>query len=196
MDPSNNTAKNSTTKNRLALALAAALTLPLAPLASAADVNVLYPPPATNDNLSVGNYAFGGSHPQEQTFIDEFNFSLGSADAVGISINDIMSPDTAPTPSPSGSKYLFDNKYLTFTVFDHLGNYVGSGAEGSALNLTGLASGEMYTLTVSGKASGIFGGQYQGNVDVGEVPIGPALPMFSAALLTLCVRRRKLIAAQ
>jgi hypothetical protein len=105
-----------------------------------------------------------------------------------------VSPDTAPTPSPSGSTYLFDNAFLTFSVFDSVGGYLGSGAEGSSLTLDNLVSGQLYTLTVSGKSTGIFGGIYTGSVDVGgvtpEVPIGPALPMFSAALLTLCCIRR------
>jgi hypothetical protein len=179
-------------KNSLAVALTVALALPLIPLANAAEINVLYPPPENNENLVLGHYAIGGSHATGQTFIDEFNFSLASDIDVSISITDIVSTDTAPNPSPSGSNNLFDNKFLTFSLFDHLGNYLGSGGEGAPLTLSNLAGSEPYTLTVSGKAAGIFGGSYQGMVDVGAVPLGATLPMFSAALLTtLCIRRRQ-----
>lgn len=178
-------------KNSLVVALTVALALPLIPLASAAEVSVLYPPPENNENLVLSHYVVGGSHATGQTFIDEFNFSLASPIDVAISLTDNVSTDTAANPSPSGSNYLFDNKFLTFSLFDHLGNYLGSGGEGAPLTLSSLASGELYTLTVSGKAAGIFGGSYQGIVDVGAVPLGATLPMFSAGLLTmLCIRRR------
>lgn len=182
------------TKHLLPAALSLAMTLPFS-LANAAEVNVLYPGPAENTDLGEGTYAIGGAHPTGLTFLDDFKFSLAAPQSVTFSLTDAMSPDTAPTPSPSGSNYLFDNAFLTFSVFDSVGNYLGSGAEGSSLTLDNLISGQLYTLTVSGKSTGIFGGVYNGEVVIGEgvaeVPIGPALPMFSAALLTLAIRRRK-----
>jgi hypothetical protein len=179
-------------RKSLAIALTVALTLPLVPIASAAEIGVLYPPPETNENLALGIYAVGGAHPSGETFIDDFNFSLANTVNVSFSITDNVSTDTAANPSPSGSNYLFDNQFLTFSVFDHMGNYLGSGSDGTPLLLSSLAGGELYTLTVSGKAAGIFGGSYQGAVDVGAVPLGATLPMFSAGLLTaLCIRRRQ-----
>lgn len=180
-------------KHLLPAALAVAMTLPFS-LANAAEVNVLYPGPAENTDLATGLYAIGGAHPTGLAFLDDFNFSLASNQSVTFGLTDQVSPDTAPTPSPSGSTALFDNAFLTFSVFDSVGGYLGSGAEGSALTLD-LVSGQLYTLTVSGKSVGIFGGIYSGTANIGglptEVPIGSALPMFSAALLTLCIRRRK-----
>lgn len=181
-------------KHRLAIAITFALALPLSSIGHASTVNVLYPSPASNDNIAVGNYQIGGAHAPEQSFLDDFKFSLASANFVNINLVNLVSSDTAPTPSPSGSNYLIDNKFLTFSLFDHLGNYLGSGGAGHELNMVNLVSGEMYTLTVSGKASGIFGGQYKGDIGVGvEAPLGATLPMFSAALLTLCIRRKKQI---
>jgi hypothetical protein len=163
-------------------------------VAHAADVNVLYPGPADNTDLATGIYAIGGAHPTGLAFLDDFNFSLATNQSVTFNLTDLVSPDNAPTPSPSGSTALFDNAFLTFSVFDSVGGYLGSGAEGNPLTLANLTSGQLYTLTVSGKSTGIFGGIYTGSVTVGdvapEVPIGPALPMFSAALLTLCCIRR------
>jgi hypothetical protein len=177
-------------KHVLPAAFAIAMTLPFS-LANAAEVNVLYPGPADNTDLAAGIYAVGGAHPTGLAFLDDFTFSLASTQSVTFSITDSLSPDTAPTPSPTGSTSLFDNTYLTFSLFDSVGEYLGSGAEDHPLTLSDLAAGELYTLTVSGKASGIFGGIYTGKVEVAEIPIGPTLPMFSAALLTLCIRRRK-----
>lgn len=176
----------------LPAALTIAMTLPFS-LAHAAEVNVLYPGPSENTDLGTGFYAIGGAHPTGLAFLDDFRFSLAATTTVKFSITDAVSPDTAPTPSPSGSAYLFDNSFLTFSVFDSVGNYLGSGAEGSSLTLEDLASGQLYTLTVSGKSTGIFGGIYNGGVEIGdiaEVPIGPTLPLFAAALLTLCIRRK------
>lgn len=180
-------------KHVLPAALIVAITLPFS-LANAAEVNVLYPGPAENTDLLEGLYKTGGAHPTGLTFLDDFKFSLAAAHSVTFSIADEVSPDTAPTPSPSGSNYLFDNAFLTFSVFDSVGNYLGSGAEGSSLTLANLASGQLYTLTVSGKSVGIFGGVYNGGLEIGEiaeVPIPATLSLFSAALLTLCIRRRK-----
>lgn len=184
-------------KHLLPAALSVAMTLPFSLAAHAAEVNVLYPGPAENTDLGVGLYAIGGAHPTDVSFLDEFKFSLAAPQSVTFSITDAVSPDTAPTPSPAGSTYLFDNAFLTFSVFDSVGNYLGSGAEGSNLTLNNLSNGQLYTLTVSGKSTGIFGGVYNGAVNIGgggstpEVPIGATLPMFSAALLTLAIRRRK-----
>ncbi|HSB97534.1 MAG TPA: hypothetical protein VLC91_13845, partial [Spongiibacteraceae bacterium] len=170
-----------------------------ASLATAADVNVLYPGPSTNDDLALGIYQIGGSYPSGTNFLDQFKFSLANAQNVAFSIADSQSTDTASTPSPSGSMNLFDNSFLTFSVFDNTGKYLGSGAENNPLSLSNLAAGQPYTLTISGIASGIFGGQYKGTVDVGAtaspVPIGATLPMFSAALLSLCIRRRQIAKA-
>ena len=180
-------------KHVLPAAFALAMTLPFS-LANAADVNVLYPGPADNTDLATGIYAIAGAHPTGLPFLDDFSFSLATSQSVTFSITDQVSPDNAPIPSPTGSTALFDNTFLTFSVFDSVGGYLGSGAEGSKLTLTDLAAGELYTLTVSGKSAGIFGGIYTGKVNVGpvtDIPIGPTLPMFSAALLTLCIRRRK-----
>jgi hypothetical protein len=177
-------------KHVLPAAFTIAMALPFS-LANAAEVNVLYPGPAENTDLATGLYAIGGAHPTGLAFLDDFKFSLASSQTVTFSLEDLVSPDTAPTPSPSGSTYLFDNAFLTFSVFDSVGNYLGSGAEGSDLTLENLSSGQLYTLTVSGKSVGIFGGVYSGNVAIGtEVPIPATLPLFSAALLALCIRRR------
>ena len=180
-------------KHVLPAAFTIALAMPFS-IVNAAEVNVLYPGPAENTDLGTGLYAIGGAHPTGLAFLDDFNFSLASNQSVTFSITDLVSPDTAPTPSPSGSVALFDNAFLTFSVFDSVGNYLGSGADGSNLTLDNLISGQLYTLTVSGKSTGIFGGVYTGSVEIGdvaEVPIGASLPMFAAALLTLCIRRRK-----
>jgi hypothetical protein len=183
-------------KNLLAVPLTLAMAFSIS-LANAAVVDVLYPAPSTNDDLTPGVYELGGAYPSGTTFLDQFKFSLASVQNVQFSIADSQSTDTASTPSPSGSKNLFDNTYLTFSVFDSTNKYVGSGAEGSPLSLANLSAGQPYTLTISGLASGIFGGQYTGSVVVGAgagvqaVPIGATLPMFSAALLSLCIRRRQ-----
>ena len=177
-------------KQVLAAALACAMTLPFS-IANAAEVNVLYPNPAINNNLASGIYGIGGTHPTNLTFLDELQFSIASPNNVAFSITDRASTDTAPLQSPAGSNHLFGNAFLTFSVFDHLGNYLGSGAEGSPLALSSLISGELYTLTISGKSTGIFGSQYTGQVNIGAVPLGATLPMFSAALLSLCVLRKK-----
>jgi len=182
-------------KNLLAIPLTLAMTLPIS-LANATEVNVLYPGPSSNDDLATGSYQIGGSYASGITFLDQFKFSLASTQNVGFSIADSQSTDTAATPSPSGSMNLFDNSYLTFSLFDSTGHYLGSGAENSPLNIANLSAGQSYTLTVSGMASGIFGGQYTGKLDVGAnvepVPLGATLPMFSAALLSLCIRRRQM----
>lgn len=180
------------TKHLVPAALAITMTLPFS-LANAAEVDVLYPGPTENIDLGEGTYLIGGANPTGLTFLDSFQFSLAATQNVTFSLADEVSEDTASTPSPTGSNYLFDHTFLTFSVFDSVGNYLGSGAEGSDLTLAGLASGQLYTLTVSGQSSGIFGGIYTGSVtvgDVAEVPIGATLPLFSAALLTLAIRRR------
>jgi hypothetical protein len=94
----------------------------------------------------------------------------------------------------NGSKFVLDNKFLTFSLFDSDDNLLGTAGEGGTLSALGLDAGEWYTITVSAKINGIFGSAYHGTLAVAPtaVPLGSALPFFASALLvTIGARRRR-----
>lgn len=91
-------------------------------------------------------------------------------------------------------KSLLDNKYLTVSLFDEEGDLLGTAGENGTLSALGLAAGQWYTLAVSGKAVGMLGGIYHGNLSIesaAPVPIGDTLPLFASALLVFGLRSKK-----
>ena len=151
---------------------------------------VLYPDANLNDNLTAGTYVFAGAH-DPGVFLDEFEFSLANTGNVTATVNNVL--DNLPQAANLIPK-LFDNKLLTLSLFDNNGNFITATGEGGTLAATGLSSGITYTLAVSGKAIGNFGGIFDGVLTVDTAPAVPlpaALPGFVAALMTLGLRRRK-----
>jgi hypothetical protein len=182
---------------------------------------VLHSKAKLNRNLQEGDYGFASTHgTRTSSFLDEWKFTLAQDSDVTINLFDLEVPLGHSTPRESyipaqqkGGKYysqnthgwqqrsnsgkLLDNKYLTFSLFDHNGTLLGTAGEGGSLTALDLLAGEWYTLTVSAKVNGIFGSAYYGNLDinnVSEVPLGDSLPLFGSALLVLAIRGRKKIA--
>lgn len=152
-----------------------------------ASAGVLSPDPSQNINLGEGDYVFAGAHPTGTTFLDELQFSLGGADKVTATVeNSTITPLADPGP---GVK-LMDNSLMTLSLFDNNGNFITAAGAGGTLSASGLSSGVTYTLAISGKASGIFGGVYDGKLTA-EAPLPAALPAFTSALLALGWRRKK-----
>lgn len=147
---------------------------------------VLYPDATSNIDLTDGSYAFAGTHESGDNILDAFEFSLSSASDISASINNLSLP-----PQDASGIPLLNIKYLTLGLFDDDGNFIAASGSGGILSAYGLAGGSTYTLSVFGNADGIFGGLYEGNLDVVEAPLPAALPAFISALLALGARRRK-----
>lgn len=158
---------------------------------SYASADVLYPDPSKNTQLPDGEYVFAGAHPANTVFLDELQFSLDHVGNISATVDNI----SIPLPPAAGAvPDLFGNQLLMLSLFDNNGTFISASGAGGTLSATGLNSGVTYTLAVSGKASGIFGGVYQGELNVDAppaVPLPPALPGFAAALATLGLRRKK-----
>ncbi len=154
-----------------------------------AAAGVLHPDSSENINLVGGEYAFAGAHSAGDIFLDEFQFSLANAGNVTATVNN------APLnlPSADTGSNLLNDSLLMLSLFDHDGNFISAAGAGGTLTANGLNSGMTYTLAVSGKASGIFGGVYDGKLDVDPpaVPLPPTLPFFATALLALTLPRKR-----
>jgi hypothetical protein len=152
-----------------------------------ANAGVLDPDPSQNINLADGDYVFAGAHPVGASFLDELQFSLATGDHVTATVeNSFIQPPGGTEP---GIK-LMDNKFLTISLFDGNGNFITAAGAGGTLSAGGLSDGVTYTLAISGKASGIFGGVYDGKLTA-DAPLPAALPAFTSALLALGWRRKK-----
>lgn len=156
------------------------------------DTLVLHAQPNRNRDLQEGNYVFAGMHGAFAGFFDEWKFTLAEDAKVSITLRDLeLSFNDLPGVD---SDRLLDNKYLTFSLFDRNDHLLGSAGADGTLSALNLLAGEWYTVTVSGRAAGLFGGFYYGNLgieSVHAVPIGDSLPLFGCALLALAVRARK-----
>ena len=160
-----------------------------------------------NKNLDAGEYEFAAIHESigkkaGKSFFDEWSFTLADSANVTINLFDLAIPSSGSFLYPEGWKgskksqsslfsALLDNKFLTVSLFDDEGLLLGTAGENGTLSALGLAGGEWYTLTVSGKAAGLLGGAYVGSMDVAPVPIGDTLPLFASALLVGAWRLRK-----
>lgn len=146
--------------------------------------------------LSSGNYAFSGTHGASSSFFEELTFSLPTTSNVTIGIADVGAAPVTPLKNASATQFanLLSNKYLTLSLFDSSGNILDSAGAGGTLMALNLAAGGDYVLTVSGKASGVYGGMYAGNLSVtavSEVSLGETAPLLGSALLVLMARVRK-----
>jgi len=167
-----------------------------------------------NKNLGAGAYDFADIHKSGKSFLDEWSFTLADAGNVTVNLFDVTLPSIGSTFLSQGdsgankngwdkndhgkSHYssvftsnLLDNKFLTVSLFDHDGTLLGTAGENGTLSVLGLAANEWYTVTVSGKAAGLLGGVYQGDVNVAPVPLGDSLPLFASAFAILALRKRK-----
>jgi hypothetical protein len=168
--------------------------------------------PCLNDSLGSGSYLFGDFNKSGKGFFDSWSFSLAESSDVTISLFDFNLPDLpflVPDAKSNGKGHhkghhydrqqpqqsiftsLFDNRFLTASLFDEGGNLMGTIGENGVLSLSGLQANSWYTLTVSGKAAGLVGGLYYGSVDVTPVPLGDTLPLFGSALIALTIVRRR-----
>ena len=146
--------------------------------------------------LSSGNYAFSGAHSAGSSFFEELTFSLTTVSDVTIGIVDVGAVPVTTLMNASATQFsnLLSNKYLTLSLFDNSGKFLDSAGAGGTLTALNLAAGGDYVLTVSGKASGVYGGMYAGNLSVAavsEVPLGETAPLLGSALLVLMARVRK-----
>ena len=177
-------------KTRELLPAALVLAVSFAVHSNAYAAGVLNSDPSLNTNLASDTYVFAGTHTPG-LFLDEFEFSLASPGNITATINNVF--DNLPEAAAFVPK-LFENKFLTLSLFDNGGNFITATGAGGTLSATGLNSGATYTLAISGKANGAFGGIYDGKLAVDAAPAVPlpaALPGFVAALMTLGLRRRK-----
>lgn len=167
-------------------------TLPTALLAVAAmamqphaHAGVLYPDPSMNINLANDEYVFAGAHPAGTNFLDELQFSLSTGDHVTATVDNTF---IEPLANAGGTAKLMDNRLLTLSLFDNNGNFIAATGTGGTLSAD-VTRGVTYTLAISGKTSGIFGGVYDGKLTA-DAPLPPAISGFGAALLTLGLRRK------
>ena len=162
-----------------------------------------------NQDLETGDYAFADIHKSGRTFLDEWSFTLADSADITVSLFDFTLPGMGSNflyqdGEKSGFngkshghnifKSLLDNKYLTVSLFDEEGSLLGTAGENGTLSALGLAAGQWYTLAVSGKAVGMLGGIYHGNLSIesaAPVPIGDTLPLFASALLVFGLRSKK-----
>lgn len=166
-----------------------------------------------NKNLEGSDYAFADIHKSGKSFLDEWSFTLADAGNVTINLFDFTLPGTSSnflsqnSDDNNGHKgkndwskngqgktnftNLFDNKFLTVSLFDHDGSLLGTAGENGTLSVLGLAANEWYTLTVSGKAVGLLGGVYHGDLNVAPVPLGDTLPLLGSALAILALNKRR-----
>src|SRR5690606_4384808 len=144
-----------------------------------------------NQDLETGDYAFADIHKSGRTFLDEWSFTLADSADITVSLFDFTLPGMGSNflyqdDSYKGNSYknnshdkpgyddkphgqnifksLLDNKYLTVSLFDEEGSLLGTAGENGTLSALGLAAGQWYTLAVSGKAVGMLGGIYHGNL--------------------------------
>ncbi len=160
-----------------------------------------------NQDLETGSYLFGNFNHSGKGFFDSWSFSLAETSNVTLSLSDFNLSLPFLVPDSHGKGYqhdkkhqklndaivtsLFDNKFLTASLFDEGGNLLGTIGENGLLTLSGLQADSWYTLTVSGKAAGLVGGLYYGSADVTPVPLGDTLPLFGSALVALTLVRRR-----
>lgn len=149
--------------------------------------SILYTDPSLNINLGTGVYELAGTHQAGDVLFDEFTFSLSSHSTLTASISNV----SVPQQHDASGDPLLNIKSLTLGLFDGDGNFVAASGSGGVLSAAGLTGGSTYTLSVFGKANGIFGGAYSGDLDIVEAPLPAALPAFISALLALGARRRK-----
>jgi hypothetical protein len=171
-----------------------------------------------NKQLEAGDYVFADMHKSGKGFFDEWSFTLADAADVTVSLFDVTLPGIGanflyPEDDKPGKGHghgygwkehkptwtsLLDNKFLTVSLFDNEGTLLGTAGENGMLSALGLAAGQWYTLAVSGKAAGFFGGIYHGTLSIesaSPVPIGGTLPLFASALMVFGLRSKKLRSA-
>ena len=145
-----------------------------------------------NGNLDSGNYLFGDYQRPNQGFFNTWRFSLAETSDVTISLNDFdPSLPGFNFGALSNNSSLFDNRYLSSSLFDEAGNLLGTVGEDGVLSLSGLQGNSWYTLAISGTSAGPLGGIYYGSVELAPVPIGDTLPLLGSALAVLAVVRRR-----
>ena len=154
-----------------------------------------------NKYLGTGDYEFADLHKSGKSFLDEWSFTLADAGNVTINLFDLTLPGTGTTyllqdgdhnkHGKTDFSNLLDNKFLTVSLFDHAGSLLGTAGENGTLSVLGLAANEWYTLAVSGKAVGLLGGVYHGDLSVAPVPLGDTLPLLGSALAVLALRTRR-----
>lgn len=158
----------------------------------------LFPNATYNQNLASGTYQFAKTH-DPSTFTDIWEFTLASNSTVSLNLQDLellAGPGGFLSPSgfevtPGSSNKLFDNKFLALNLFDGNGTLVGSTGENGTLSNLNLFGGQLYTLTISGKAAGLFGSAYNGTLNVASVPLSDSLPFLASALGVLILRNKK-----
>jgi hypothetical protein len=148
---------------------------------SNSELRLLSPIANSNNNLAQGTYQFGQFESSfNRTFADRWTFTLEKNGGVSLSV---FNQD--PGGLYSG---LVNATNLQLQLFDGSNKFLGSIDSNHALSLSLLANTQ-YSFVVSGAARGLLGGFYLGKLDIGApvaaVPIGDALPMFTAALLLL-----------
>lgn len=184
-----------------AIVLAATTQIPLQALASTApicdkqhgrSIAAINYSSSWSDPLNTGDYALAGAHIAGSSFFEELTFSLTTTSDINVGIIDITMP--AATFKNSRATQLPDllgDKYLTLSLFDNAGQLLGSTGAGGTLTALGLTPGNDYVLTIAGKASGVLGGIYAGNLSVEAVPISSTAPLLGSALVILMMRSRK-----
>ncbi len=121
-----------------------------------------------------------GAYQVSGTFSDTIDFTIGSLSKLSAGVG-------ALNFTLGGSSYL-NISNIDLTVYNSQGRDLGSGTD-VTLNL---APGSYYAV-VSGKATGIAGGEYGGAVSVSPVPESSSVAMLLAGLglLGYAVSRRK-----
>lgn len=164
-----------------------ALTIFLGIQSTVSSAAILLPGVGQNSSLTDGEFAFAGANSTDTSFLDVLEFSLwSSADITATVANTVVERPASAGLTPG----LMHNSYLVLSLFDEDGNFITATGDGGTLSALGLTSGETYTLTVSGYADGVFGGVYDGQLNVAAVPLPTAFLTFGSALLALGWRRK------
>ncbi len=138
-----------------------------------------------NDNLGFGTYGFGqlNQYSPDVAFEHVWTFSLAQDSSVTLSINNIPLTQTDPPVS-------FINIVGLELTLEDGGPVLAQIVHGDVTTVSGLQAGQVYTMTVTGVADGIWGGQYTGELTV--VPLPAAAWLFGTALVGLAgVARRR-----
>ena len=183
------------------LVLSAVLSAPAFAHFAPPEDGVLSSHPQYNKNLTEGEYEFGDVHGKfGKFFSDRFKFTVAEDSTASITVNDLElslgdlgQGNFKPLKKSGSLPNLIDIKNLSFRLFDNTGNLLGSGGDGDTLTNLNLFAGNWYTLKVTGRVSGLFGGAYSGTLDINPtaVPLGDTAPLLGSALALLGLRYRK-----
>ncbi len=165
-----------------AMAVSSALATPM----------LLMPGPNANADLGAGSYMFAGSASTGE-FSQQWDFSLADASNIQISINNtILFPELQPAScDPLSVCINFADLQLTSAGGFDAPILV---QDGDTLSVTGLVPGVWYSLLVSGFADGVFGGQYEGMLEISVRAVPSAFGVFGASALFglfFAMRRRQ-----